>query len=157
MWYLFYCCWSFDIDVAVYFAAICSSFLFLLFRKGRLFRQQFLFILCSFAIQQNVTKFFKQVFPAFLYFCYSVAWNQGFSSNNMFLFSAFWSSAEFPISKYYFVCFCHLTEWQANMFFLFVFMSFSRMEPRLFKHQYFLKFDFYHILKLILFKKWVLF
>ena len=33
------------------------------------------------------------------------------------------------------------------MFFLFVFMSFSRIEPRLFKQQYFLKFDFYDIMK----------
>ena len=45
------------------------------------------------------------------------------------------------------MCFCHLIEWQANMFFLFVFMSFSRIEPRLFKQQYFLKFDFYDIMK----------
>ena len=59
------------------------------------------------------------------------------------------------IKSDYFVCFCHLTEWQANMFFLFVFMSFSKMEPRLFKQQYFLKFDFYHIKKLNFFKKWV--
>ena len=68
-----------------------------------------------------------------------------------------WSSAEFSISKYYFVCFCHLIEWQANMFFLFVFMSFSRMEPRFIKQQYFLKFDFYHIMKPNFFKKWILF
>ena len=68
-----------------------------------------------------------------------------------------WSSAGFPISKYCFVCFCHLIEWRANMFFLFVFMSFSRMEPRLFKQQYFLKFDFYHIMKPNFFKNWILF
>ena len=31
----------------------------------------------------------KQVFPSFLCFCYSVAWNEGFLSNNMFSFYAF--------------------------------------------------------------------
>ena len=124
--------------------------MFLLFRKGRFFREQYVFILFSFAIQWNVAKFFKLVFPFFLCFCYSVAWNQGFSSNNMFLFYVFWFSAEFSISKYYFVRFFHLIESQANMFFVFVFMSFSRMEPR-----FFLKSDFYHIMKPNFFKKWV--
>ena len=41
----------FWIDVAVYFAALCSSFTFLLFRKGRFLKQQYVFISRALTIQ----------------------------------------------------------------------------------------------------------
>ena len=74
-----------------FFSLSCSYYLG---KEVRFFRQQYVFILCSFAIQQNVAKFLKKLFPSFLCFCYSVAWSQGFSSNNMLLFYVF-----FPVNR----------------------------------------------------------
>ena len=77
MRYLFYYCYIFDIDVVVYFAARCSSFMFLSFRKG------------SKVLQTTVCFHFMQ-------FCHSVECYQVCQKSISFLFVFFLFSSMEP-------------------------------------------------------------